>query len=115
MERPGKGRASWIRTQERLDAAGDIWRRQEANLARIRGGAGMQQPTSTGMEMGCNSHGPRHFVRSYVFLFLTTLLIERNAEGYLGEKLFEISRIHTKNRGLIRLEILLSKIWILEI
>jgi hypothetical protein len=41
-----------------------------------------------------NSHGPRHFVSSYVFLFLTTLLIERNAEGYLGETLFEISRIH---------------------
>ena len=93
MERPGKGRASWIRTQERFDGAGDIWR-QEANLAWIRGSAGVRQPTGTGMEMRCNSRGPRHFVRSYVFLFLTTLLIERNAEGYLGETLFEISRIH---------------------
>ena len=57
-------------------------------------GEGVQQPTGTGMEMRCNSRGPRHFVRSYVFLFLTTLLIEHNAEGYLGETLFEISRIH---------------------
>ena len=94
MERPGKGRASWIRTQERLDGEGVTWRRQEANLARIRGGAGVRQPTGTGMEMRCNSRGPRHFVRSYIFLFLTTLLIEHNAEGYLGETLFEISRIH---------------------
>ena len=94
MESPGTGRTSWIRTQERLDGAGVTWRRQEANLARIRGGAGVRQPTGTGMEMRCNSRGPRHFVRSYVFLFLTTLLIEHNAEGYLGETLFEISRIH---------------------
>jgi hypothetical protein len=68
MERPGKGHASWIRTQERLDAAGDIWRRQEANLAQIGGGAGMQQPTGTGMEMRCNSRRPRHFLRSYIML-----------------------------------------------
>jgi hypothetical protein len=31
---------------------------------------------------------PRHFVCSYVFLFLTTMLIEHNADRYFGDKLF---------------------------
>jgi hypothetical protein len=63
-------------------------------LPAIGGAAGERQPTRMGMEMRCTSYGPRYFVFSYVFLFLTTLLIRHSADGYFGEKLFEMSRIH---------------------
>jgi hypothetical protein len=63
-------------------------------LSAIGGAAGKRQPTRMGMEMRCISYGPRHFVLSYVFLFLTTLLIRHSADRYFGEKLFEMSRFH---------------------